>query len=123
MPAKAAVLIVDDNEDFRESLCDILQDWNYKALSASTGVLALDRMNKTYVDIVLLDMRMPDMNGLECLNLIRKYHPEVKVIMITTYPEEEKKALEKGAIDVLIKPLNLKTFRELLDKVTGKNYA
>lgn len=118
MPTKATVLIVDDNEDFRESLCDILQDWNYKALSASSGVIALERMNNTHVDVVLLDMRMPDMSGLDCLKLISKQHPDVKVVMITAYPEEEKKALENGAMDVLIKPLHLRTFRELLDKLT-----
>lgn len=118
MPTKATVLIVDDNEDFRESLCDILQDWNYKALSASRGVIALERLDKTHVDVALLDMRMPDMNGLDCLNLMRKRHPEIKVVVITAYLEEEKKALDRGAIDVLLKPLNLKTFRELLDKIT-----
>lgn len=117
MTIKAAVLVIDDNEDFRESLCDIIQDWNYKALSASHGAIALERLDKTHVDVVLLDMRMPDMSGLECLNLIRKHHPHVKPVMITAFPEEEKKALERGAIDVLTKPLNLKTFRELLDKI------
>ncbi len=118
MSTRATVLVIDDNEDFRESLCDILQDWNYKALGASQGVLALDRLGKTHVDVALLDMRMPDMSGLDCLNLMRKHHPEVKVVMITAYLDEEKRALERGATEVLIKPLNLKTFRELLDKIT-----
>lgn len=118
MPPKATVLVIDDNEDFRESLCDIVQDWNYKAVSASSASIALDRMGKTHIDLALLDMRMPDINGLECLGLIHKHYPDIRVVIVTAYAEEGKKAIERGAIDVLLKPLNLKAFRALLDKIT-----
>ncbi|GEM_PF-713810 len=118
---KGRIMVVDDDDNFRDSLCDIITDWNYECLCASGASDALEVLKKEHVDLVLLDIRMPGMSGVECLQEIRRQHPEVKVVMMTAYSEHVEKAVELGALTVLSKPLDVNSLLNLLQERAKKS--
>jgi two-component system chemotaxis response regulator CheB len=103
------ILIVDDNLSYRKFLARVVQDIEGVELvpPAATGSIALKRMGLSPVDLVLLDLQMPEMSGLETLERIRKGYPEVGVIMISGAFASDAdvviRALEQGAIDFIPK--------------------
>lgn len=103
------ILVVDDNKDFADVFCDILRVNNYKAESCYGGVQALELIKKTDFDITFLDIRMPDMDGIQTLREIRKIKPDTTVIMMTGYSVDEMvhKALEEKASDIIYKPFEI----------------
>ena len=109
MTEHLSILIVDDNLTYRKFLARVIQDIEgVEVVSpASTGPIALKRMQRSPVDLVLLDLQMPEMSGLETLHRIRKDHPDVGVIIISGEfaPDADVvvKALEQGALDFLPK--------------------
>lgn len=120
MPVKGAVMVVDDDQAFRESLVDNILIWEYKVISATGGREALEKIGKLPVEVVLMDIRMPEMNGIDCLARIHQLYPGVKVIMMTAYSEQMQRALEIGAMEVLSKPLDMNKLFELLKKTAIK---
>lgn len=109
MTERLNILIVDDNLIYRKFLARVIQDLEGVEIvsPAATGAIALKRMQRSPVDLVLLDLQMPEMNGLETLHRIRRDHPEVGVIMISGEfaPDADVvvKALQQGALDFLPK--------------------
>jgi DNA-binding response OmpR family regulator len=115
------VLIVDDEPDFVELLREFLTAKGYEVAVASDGEEALRKVKEDRPHLVLLDVRMPRMSGLEVLKQLREIDHEVGVIMVTAVDEEEtgREALKLGAFDYLIKPLDLKYLeRSLWYKIT-----
>jgi two-component system response regulator YesN len=103
------LLVIDDEQDIREGLkCSI--DWEENDIlivgDASNGLEALDIINNTFPDIILVDIRMPLMNGLQLIESISSTHPYIKAIIISGYDDfiYAKKALSLGAVDYLLKP-------------------
>lgn len=117
MAHDANILIVDDELGPRESLRMILRD-DYQVAVVASGKDALASFEKTEYDLVILDIRMPDMNGVDLLAEIKKKAPETEVIMITAYASVETatKALRYGALDYLIKPFNRAAVQEVVAK-------
>lgn len=113
--AKKKILICDDEEGIRESLRLILEE-NYDLDFAITGIEALEKAKKESPDIVILDIKMPKMNGLDTLKEIKKVSPNTKVIIASGYKSTEtaQEAVKLGASDYIIKPFDSK---ELLKKV------
>jgi len=111
------VLIVDDEPDFVELLREFLTAKGYEVAAAYDGEEALRKVKEDRPHLVLLDVRMPKMNGLEVLRQLREIDHEVGVIMVTAVDEEEtgRQALKLGAFDYVIKPLDLK----YLERVSG----
>jgi len=104
----ARVLIVDDDEDLAESLADLLLMHGYDAAIASDGKEAVDRFRAENFDLVVTDVRMPVMNGVEAFFEIRKLKPDAKVIMMTGLREPfAERALRGGALCLLQKPIEL----------------
>ncbi len=109
MTERLDILIVDDNPVYRKFLARVIGDIEGVEIvsPAATGAIALKRMQRSPVDLVLLDLHMPEMSGLETLHRIRRDHPEVGVIMISGEfaPDADVvvKALEQGALDFLPK--------------------
>jgi two-component system response regulator AtoC len=117
----ARVLVVDDEPDSVELLQEFLTGKGYEIVTASNGEEALRKVKEERPHLVLLDVRMPDMNGLDVLRKVREFDQEVGVIMVTAVNEEDtgRQALKLGAFDYIVKPLNLEYLeRSLWYKVT-----
>ncbi|MBI4560771.1 MAG: sigma-54-dependent Fis family transcriptional regulator, partial [Candidatus Rokubacteria bacterium] len=106
MPDPAVLLVADDDPAVRESLERSLTREGYRVVLASDGQAALERLQGGGVDLVLADLRMPGLNGLELLRAAKVVAPEVDVIMLTAFGtvEEAVKAMKDGAYDFLTKP-------------------
>src|SRR5690242_5020141 len=119
MSAAAAVinapycLIVDDEERLRQVLTHVMRRDGFRCIEASNGAEALDQLRRYPVSLVLTDLRMPRMDGMELLRQVRTYHPDVAVVMITAVPDVEAavSCLANGAMDYLIKPFRLEEVR------------
>jgi len=103
------ILIVDDEQSIRESLTGILQDEKFRTLLATTGEEALAILKSENPDLILLDIWMPGMDGLETLEQIREIYPEQMVVMMSGHGtiETAVKATKLGAYDFIEKPLSL----------------
>ncbi|HNX90945.1 MAG TPA: response regulator [Candidatus Omnitrophota bacterium] len=103
------ILIVDDNKDFADVFCDILKVNNYRAESCYGGRQAIEKIQKSDFDLMFLDIRMPEMDGIETLREVMKIKPGVVVIMMTGYSMDElvHKALEEKATDIIYKPFEI----------------
>src|SRR4051794_14542553 len=109
-PAKAAILIVDDEELNRDGLARRLQRHDYEVVAAPGGREAIELLGGRRFDLVLLDIMMPGMNGLEVLKFLRRVDSlvDLPIIMVTAKGESEDvvEALELGANDYVTKPLD-----------------
>jgi len=106
MDAKASILVVDDEEVVRRSYARILDELDCDAQAAADGEQALNAMEQRPFDVVLLDLRMPGVQGLDVLKMIKHRWPASEVVVITGYPtvESARAALQLGACDYLAKP-------------------
>jgi len=102
----AAVLLVDDEEEFLASLKPVLERRKMIVLIAKDGQEAIELLQKVNVDVVLLDVRMPKLDGIDVLTKIKSAKPQIEVILLTGHPKVEiaKQAIRNGAFDYLIKP-------------------
>jgi DNA-binding NtrC family response regulator len=122
MSAKGAVLIIDDEQEIRESLEQLLGAEGYRISSAPTAEEGLRIVNEGVFDLVLLDISLPDRNGLEVLKILRRDNPDVGVIMITAYDSSQMafQASKEGAESYITKPWDndklLLEVRNALDK-------
>jgi DNA-binding NtrC family response regulator len=111
------VLIVDDDEGARESLRIALRD-RYEVVLAQSGEDALDMLKKRHVDVVLLDILMPGMDGLEVLKAIHKEHKDIEAIMVsaTTSVQKAIDAMKLGAYNYIVKPFDVSELRMIVDQ-------
>lgn len=111
---KSSIMVVDDEQDILIVLGEFLSREGFKVLTASNGKMAIEKMSEQKIDLVLLDMAMPGLNGIETLRELKKIRPEVSVIMITAYRDAEKvvEAFRLGAYDCIFKPFDLKYLRQ-----------
>ncbi len=104
------IMIVDDHEMVREGLTTFLKAFDDLQLvaEAESGTSAILLCAKILPDVILMDMAMPDMDGISAIHAIRKSHPQVRIIALTSFKEGSriKKALEAGAIGYLIKDVS-----------------
>jgi two-component system response regulator AtoC len=112
----ATVLIVDDEENIRRVLSMALQKEGYHTIIASGGHQALKLLDEARCDVMLSDMVMPDMNGLELLRRAREKQPELLVVMMTAYGTipAAVEAMRLGAVDFLTKPLEMDVLRKVI---------
>ena len=113
------ILVVDDNKDFADVFCDILKSNSYKVESCYGGAQAVDLIKSEQFDILFLDIRMPDMDGIETLKTIKKIRPETTVIMMTGYSVDEMvhKALEEKASEIIYKPFEIDKVLTLIKSI------
>jgi DNA-binding NtrC family response regulator len=122
MSAKGSILIIDDEQEIRESLEQVLKLEGYKPASASTAAEGLQKAEEELFDLVLLDVSLPDRNGLEVLKAIKHESPDTGVIMITAYDSGQTafQASKQGADSYIPKPWDndrlLLEVRNALDK-------
>ena len=122
MDKKESILIVDDDESTRKSLSLILGKKGYETETTGTGRGALEKAKRRFFNVALLDIRLPDVEGVELLMPLKRMHPDMIVFMITGYPSLEtsvRTSLE-GALAYITKPLNMDTVltavREALER-------
>jgi len=110
------VMLVDDEAEFLDTLMKRMRKRNLNITGAGSGEDALSLLNRRPVDIVVLDVRMPGIDGLETLKKIKKQYPLIEVIMLTGHASVEVavQGMELGAFDYLMKPMD---FDELLYKI------
>ena len=109
MGKRSKILIVDDDENIRNTMKTILEDEGYLVDTAASGGEAIQKTQKTTYNIALLDIRLPDMEGVELLKLIKEGVPRTRKIMVTGYPSMQNaiNALNKNADAYLIKPVDI----------------
>lgn len=121
MSGKASILIVDDDRGMGETLLDIMEDMGYDADVAEDGFEAIEKAKSGTFDLVLMDIEMPGMDGVETFKEIRKILPEINVVMMTAYAVEDliAEALREGAYGVLYKPLDIEKVLNLVESLSG----
>lgn len=102
------ILIVDDDQDLRFNLSGILKEEGYDVIEAEDGRKALEIIQGNCPDLVLLDMRLPEMDGMQILEKMKKYNHDLVIIMLTAYSEvnDAVKAIRLGAYDYISKPFH-----------------
>ena len=113
-----SILLVEDEANARKGLTQFLQGLNYDVMTAANGKEALDLFKKESPDLVISDIRMPEMDGIALLESIKAEAPAAKVILLTAYGsvEDAVKAMKKGAFYYLTKPINLEELEFLVKK-------
>lgn len=116
------VLVVDDDEGMVETLTDILTARHYRVQTARSGEDAISLARGAPFDVVLMDIVMPGVNGVQALRSIKAAAPATNVIMMTAYTRHElvEQAKEASALDVLPKPLDMERLLALLRRITRK---
>ncbi|RAS73038.1 response regulator [Priestia endophytica] len=117
------ILIVDDQYGIRILLTEVLQKEGYKTLQASNGFEAIDIAKERTPDLVLLDMKIPGMDGIEILKRLKELDDTVKVIIMTAYGELDmiQEAKDLGALTHFAKPFDIDEIRQAVKKYIPVN--
>ncbi|MBU5350491.1 two-component system response regulator [Paenibacillus sp. LC231] len=115
--SKHKVLIVDDQNGIRILLVEVFSSEGYETFQAANGKAALEIVKMHAPDLVLLDMKIPGMDGLEILKHIKQMNPDIKVIMMTAYGELDmiKEATDLGALMHFTKPFDIDEMRQAVN--------
>lgn len=121
MEKQATILVVDDEYGVRQSFNMILKD-QYSVLLAENGKEALDIFTKNSIDLILLDIRLPDINGLDLLEKIKGIDPNTEVVMVTAVKEitTAVKAIKLGAYDYMVKPFIVEDIINIVNRAIEK---
>lgn len=113
------VLVVDDEEDIVEVIQDRLEAYGFTVATAATGLEALKKLSMEKFDGIFLDIKMPEMGGMEALEEIRKKDKKIPVIIITSSSTKDSaiEALAKGANDYVLKPFEWEELKAKIEKV------
>jgi len=119
MAKDVRILIVDDDVEFAESLKDILDAEGYGPQIVNGANEAIDEVERDFFDIILMDIKMPTMNGVDAFKKIKAISPKTVVIMMTAFSVEDliKNAIEEGTFGILYKPLDIKKLMEIIARV------
>lgn len=104
------ILVVEDNADMRELFCTVLSDSGYHAIPASDGLDALEMMDQNYIDLIVADIMMPNMDGYELTRTLREADCDLPILMITAKDQFDdiRLGFRSGTDDYMIKPINVK---------------
>ncbi len=113
----ANILVVDDEQIIRDFFKDVALSLGGNVDTAEDGDIAVEKCKQKHYDIILMDMRMPHMNGLEACKAILKIDPTTKIVMMSGYAEDRMmdEAIRSGAIAKLSKPFELKAIVDLIE--------
>ena len=119
---KKRILVIEDDEEMRALLRDVIEEEGYKTDSVNNGSEAFRKLVKESFDLIITDIRMPGLTGLDILPGMKKLQPEAPVIVITAFGSEEvqRKAFEKGANAYLEKPIHLQKLRRLIHDMVSE---
>ena len=111
-----SILIVDDEQEIRDSLSEVLSDEGFLTYTAENGAVALEMMKEIHYDIIISDIKMPELDGVTLLQKVKEQAPDTFVILVTSYGSTETaiNAMRMGAIDYILKPID---FDELILRI------
>ena len=114
------ILLVDDYKFIRDSFSERLKNYKYEVVSAKDGEEAIEKITADDFDVVITDIRMPKVNGIEVLKFTKKNKPKTKVIMMSAYLDQEviNEVMKLGAYQYIGKSSFLKDIVGILDKIT-----
>jgi DNA-binding NtrC family response regulator len=117
------ILVVDDEEGLREGLSKLLADEGYSVVCAESGEQALDILQHKHIDLILTDMRMPGMSGIDLLKEVRSKHGNIGVIILTGYGEIESyiEAMNFGAMEYVSKPFKANELKFIVSKILSSS--
>ncbi len=112
------IVIVEDEPELRANLSDVLKENGFAVRTANDGVEAIDTLSTSRADLVLMDVNMPRMSGLECLKKIKEMDPSILVILMTAYSniEDAVRAVKDGAFNYLAKPVKHADLVEMIQR-------
>jgi DNA-binding NtrC family response regulator len=114
------ILIIDDDENIRKVLTTILEDEGYDIESVDTAKKAIERTRRKFYNLALIDIRLPDMEGIELLTKMKNTTPKIRKIIITGYPtlQNAVEAVNRGADAYIMKPFDMeKVLEEIKDQL------
>lgn len=116
------VLLVDDEQEFVQTLSERLNTRNYGAYPVFDGEQALELLDNELPDVMVLDLKMPGMGGIDVLRKTKSFNPEIEIIILTGHGSEEDKktCMELGAFAYLHKPVDISQLTEIIDEAHGK---
>jgi len=116
MKRKPIILVVDDEEEVCKLFHRILKDEGYTVLTANSGKEALDLVDKKGPDLVILDLKLPDINGIKVLRRLQRMNKNMEVIIVTGYGtmKTARVAMRLGAYDYITKPFDIHYIRTLI---------
>jgi DNA-binding NtrC family response regulator len=116
------VLLIDDEKDFIEALSERMESRGMKVSSTVSPKEGLEIADKENFDAIILDLKMPEMNGLEVLKIIKEKNPDLQIILLTGHATVEKgiEAMKLGAMDLLEKPVDIATLTEKIKKAQAR---
>ncbi len=122
---KGSVLVVDDEKEIRDFFKENLTEAGWKVLTASGGEIALSLLREESPDLVLLDIKMPGMDGIKVLQKIKESRSDAIVIILTGYGTTgtAREAMKLGAYDYITKPFDLNLVKDLLREALGEKVA
>ncbi len=121
---KIKLLLIDDEKQFVSTLSERLDLRGFEVKAVNDGEEGLKIVESNFPDLVILDLKMPGLSGIEVLTRIKSSHPDMPVILLTGYgsTEEGLKGKKAGALDYMMKPLNINELIEKINEVfNGKN--
>jgi len=115
------ILVVDADPDIREALSDMLRHEGYRVKAVGNGAEALQRIRQAHYEVALLDIRLPDLDGLSILRVMKRLDPRLPIIVLTGYATVENtiETLVKGAFAYLIKPYNQEEIKAILRRAVA----
>ncbi len=120
------ILLIDDEESIRESLKIFLSGMNYDVIVASNGYEGIEGMNRQNPDLIITDLKLPDIDGLEVLRLVKESDKNIPCIIMTAYEDMDStiKAMQLGAYDYIEKPIETPKFKALIKRsLESKNLS
>jgi len=117
------ILIIDDNQDLADALAMILEDEGHQVTLVYNGADAIKAFNAGRFDVAFLDVKLPDMNGVEVFQKFYRQNPKVRVIMMTGYRVEQLLAevIDGGEVEILQKPFKTERVLEVLDQIKNQS--
>jgi len=113
----ASIMIVDDEEDIRFIFTKVLSSRGHSVESAESGSEAIEKFGSFVPDLIIMDSKLPDMNGIEITKSILKENSNVKILGATGYSNLEQDFLDAGAVRVLAKPFSLDELVETVNEI------
>ena len=121
MDKNISILVVDDDTAHRTMLTTLLAGWGYTLFEANDGEPAIEMVKSSHYDLILMDIRMLKISGIEAMVVIKQIKPAIPIIIMTAYASMDlaKEARNTGACDYLTKPIDFGRLRHTIQQFTG----